>query len=156
MTTQNLMDEQDAFEKVFPLPEHCTRFEGGYAPTSYNAWRAQSFCDRWEGWKARAALTSSEQAAPEVEQEPVAYLVTIQRFDRLDARLVYKLDDLVLNEATKIVNHEPLYTHPQPKREPLSEEDRKALWKALSAMDEGIDFNSIVTGVEKAHGIGVE
>jgi hypothetical protein len=50
-----LTDEQAAFETVFQLPANCTRFEGGYAPTSYNAWDAQTFCNRWEGWKARAA-----------------------------------------------------------------------------------------------------
>ena len=50
-----LTNEQDEFEKVFQLPANCTRFKGGYAPTSYNAWDAQTFCSRWEGWKARAA-----------------------------------------------------------------------------------------------------
>jgi hypothetical protein len=61
----------------------------------------------------REAYRAMLNAAPVAEQEPVAYLVTIERYDRLDARLVYKLNDLVLNEATKIVNYEPLYTHPQ-------------------------------------------
>jgi hypothetical protein len=60
-----------------------------------------------------SALIAAWQAVSEIEQGPVAYLVTIKRHDRLDARLVYKLDDLVLNEATKIVSYEPLYTHPQ-------------------------------------------
>ena len=49
---------------------------------------------------------------------------------------------------------EPVLKGAQPRREPLSFEERRALWKALSDMDEGIDFNSIVTGVEKAYGIG--
>jgi hypothetical protein len=75
MTTHKLLpnepkNEQDAFEKVFPLPEHCTGFEGGYAPTRYNAWSVQSFFNRWEGWEARAALTSSGQAAPEFKRMP--------------------------------------------------------------------------------------
>ena len=50
-----LTDEQAGFESVFKLPANCTKFEGGYASTSYNAWDAQTFCARWEGWKARAA-----------------------------------------------------------------------------------------------------
>jgi ribosome biogenesis protein Nip4 len=89
------------------------------------------------------------QAAPEVEQEPVAF-IDMKMFPPIrfaDGQLrcdIENLDGLAL------------YTHPQPKREPLSEEERKSLWKSLSDMDEGIDFNSIVTGVEKALGIGVE
>ncbi len=50
-----LTDEQAEFESVFKLPSNCTKFQGGYAPTSYNAWEAQTFCARWEGWKARSA-----------------------------------------------------------------------------------------------------
>jgi len=58
-----LTDEQAEFESVFKLPANCTKFEGGYAPTSYNAWDAQTFCARWEGWKARAAHGISPQGA---------------------------------------------------------------------------------------------
>jgi hypothetical protein len=50
-----LTDEQAEFESVFKLPSNCTKFQGGYAPTSHNAWEAQTFCARWEGWKARSA-----------------------------------------------------------------------------------------------------
>jgi hypothetical protein len=49
-----LTDEQAEFESVFKLPSNCTKFQGGYAPTSHNAWEAQTFCARWEGWKARS------------------------------------------------------------------------------------------------------
>jgi hypothetical protein len=58
-----LTDEQAEFESVFKLPSNCTKFQGGYAPTSYNAWEAQTFCARWEGWKARSAHGIT--AAPE-------------------------------------------------------------------------------------------
>jgi hypothetical protein len=59
----SMSDEQDAFEKVFKLPDGITRFDGGYAPTSYSAWSAQQNCYRWEGWKARSKLCATPPAA---------------------------------------------------------------------------------------------
>jgi hypothetical protein len=67
----SMSDEQDAFEKVFKLPDGITRFDGGYAPTSYSAWSAQQNCYRWEGWKARSKLCATPPAAP---VQPVASL----------------------------------------------------------------------------------
>jgi hypothetical protein len=58
----SMSDEQDAFEKVFKLPDGITRFDGGYAPTSYSAWSAQQNCYRWEGWKARSKLCATPPA----------------------------------------------------------------------------------------------
>jgi hypothetical protein len=86
-----------------------------------------------------------EKLGQTVEQAPVGEIYEQQPDGSYRAEMVVELP-----VGTKI------YTRPQPKREPLSFEDRKALWKALSDMDEGIDFSSIVTGVEKAHGIGVD
>jgi len=60
----SMSDEQDAFEKVFKLPDGITRFDGGYAPTSYSAWSAQQNCYRWEGWKARSKLCATPPAKP--------------------------------------------------------------------------------------------
>jgi hypothetical protein len=59
---RSMSDEQDAFEKVFKLPDGITRFDGGYAPTSYSAWSAQQQCYRWEGWKARMGLATPPAA----------------------------------------------------------------------------------------------
>lgn len=59
---RSISEEQDAFEKVFKLPEGITRFDGGYAPTSYSAWSAQQQCYRWEGWKARAMIVYPQPA----------------------------------------------------------------------------------------------
>lgn len=50
-------DEQELFESVFPMPSSTTKFKGGYAATEFNAWDAHKFCNRWDGWKARAALS---------------------------------------------------------------------------------------------------
>lgn len=47
-------DERDAFEISFPIPKHAIRCGSGYACTDYNAWDAQKFVERWEGWKACA------------------------------------------------------------------------------------------------------
>jgi hypothetical protein len=96
------------------------------------------------------------QAAPEFQQEPVAYLVTIQRFDRLDARLVYKLDELVLNASTKLVSYELLYTHPQPKREPLSQDDLISIWNSSTKLIPYEHFQAIFRFSEKTHGIGFD
>lgn len=52
------VDERAAFERVFPMPSHCTWTGNGYAATAYSAWSAHTHCDRWEGWKARAALAA--------------------------------------------------------------------------------------------------
>jgi hypothetical protein len=67
----SMSDEQDAFEKVFKLPDGITRFDGGYAATSHSAWSAQQNCYRWEGWKARSKLCATPPAArPAPVQEP--------------------------------------------------------------------------------------
>jgi hypothetical protein len=65
--------EQDAFERKFPMPQNCIRIIGGYAATEHNAWKAHNHCDRWEGWKARAAEAYlAKQQAP--TDELVAFL----------------------------------------------------------------------------------
>jgi hypothetical protein len=77
--------------------------------------------------------TQSEEMghpAPELGQEPVAYLVTTKRHNKLDAKLVYKLDDLVLDEATKVVSYEPLYAAQQTKHDA-----RQATWVAFDIND---------------------
>jgi hypothetical protein len=69
-----LTDEQAEFESVFKLPSNCTKFQGGYAPTSYNAWEAQTFCARWEGWKARSAHgITAAQPVPTVPNREQIY-----------------------------------------------------------------------------------
>lgn len=51
------VDPRDAFEKVFPPPKHVIRCGKGYACTEYNAWDAQGFIKKWEGWNAcRSAM----------------------------------------------------------------------------------------------------
>lgn len=50
-------DPRDAFEVVFPMPKYVQRCGAGYAATSYSAWNAHDFVQKWEGWKAcRAAM----------------------------------------------------------------------------------------------------
>lgn len=52
-----IIDHRDAFEAAFPIPLHAERCGSGYCCTAYNAWGAQKFVNRWEGWNAcRAAM----------------------------------------------------------------------------------------------------
>lgn len=53
--SQPAPDERDDFEKVFPLPSGCIRVGTGYASTGYSNWAAHTHCERWQGWRARAA-----------------------------------------------------------------------------------------------------
>ncbi|MBU9534745.1 hypothetical protein KTE49_30405, partial [Burkholderia multivorans] len=61
VAAEAVADERAAFEKVFPMPADCQRIgsgpTAGYAPTEYGAWEARAFIRRWEGWKARAAVS---------------------------------------------------------------------------------------------------
>jgi hypothetical protein len=89
----SMSDEQDAFEKVFKLPDGITRFDGGYAPTSHSAWSAQQNCYRWEGWKARSKLCATPPAArPAPVQEPHPDDLAVNRFAAAmktkDARMI--------------------------------------------------------------------
>jgi hypothetical protein len=52
---QPARDERDDFEKTFPLPSGCIRVGTGYASTGYSNWAAHTHCERWQGWRARAA-----------------------------------------------------------------------------------------------------
>lgn len=50
------MTEQERFEAEFPIPRDCIRCGDGYAATTHGAWAAHKYADKYEGWKARAAL----------------------------------------------------------------------------------------------------
>lgn len=49
-----LTAEQEMFEQHYPIPPNCARHRGGYSATSFNAWEAHAFINKWEGWKARS------------------------------------------------------------------------------------------------------
>lgn len=48
------MDEEmrKEFEDIFPIPKNCIRCGDGYAVTSYSAWDADCYVQKWIGWKA--------------------------------------------------------------------------------------------------------
>ncbi|MBI6576853.1 hypothetical protein V2I68_22780 [Pseudomonas viridiflava] len=54
------VDEQEAFESVFPMPGSVMKFKGGYAATSFGAWDAHEYGQKWAGWLARAKLNGSQ------------------------------------------------------------------------------------------------
>jgi hypothetical protein len=88
------------------------------------------------------------ESATEVEQDPVGYALTrrIEEMDDVDINCV------LMKNKPKGAVITALYTHPQPKREPMKKED---IMHLLEKRDEGsiIDFIRLI---EKAHGIGNE
>ncbi|MGL4297364.1 MAG: hypothetical protein ACRCTG_16770 [Aestuariivirga sp.] len=85
---------------------------------------------------------------PHVEQEPVAWVAPNFGFlfpDR-EAALRY-LENIESHDAPW-----PIYTHPQPKREPLTDEQIKDIWRGSSHMD----VIAVARAIERAHGIGGE
>ena len=98
--------------------------------------------------KARDVIEAAIQAAPEVEQEPVGYVLTrrLEEMDDVDINCV------LMKNKPKGAVITALYTHPQPNSEPLKKED---IMHLLEKRDEGsiIDFIRLI---EKAHGIGGE
>ena len=53
------------FENLYPIPKHVERCGKGYCCTAYNAWEAQAFINKWEGWNAcRTAMLQSAPVKP--------------------------------------------------------------------------------------------
>ena len=98
-------------------------------------------------------IIAAIKAAAEVEQEPAGFLGEDQD-----------------HGSTRICKHEviadcwgipyvPLYTHPQPKREPLNFEKINEIWESREFVNDGkltINITTFVRLIEKAHGIGFE
>jgi hypothetical protein len=96
------------------------------------------------------------QAAPEVEQDPSVYLVWH------DGEFTYTKQPEEIKNAYETL---PLYTHPQPKRELLSEDEVFGIAEVFLSVDEDggryevifdYDLVSFTRAIEKTHGIGVE
>lgn len=101
------------------------------------AWCAN--CHAWD----LDAYKAMWQAAPVVEQEPVAY-IAVRDFGI----------DITHIETIAImwgVPYKPLYTHQQPKREPLSE---YRIWELWDSREVNINVINLARAIEKAHGIG--
>jgi hypothetical protein len=88
----------------------------------------------------RRMIEAAMQAAPAVEQEPVHGVV-----------LRDKNPTLVRDKGIK-KNDIRLYTHPQPKHEPLSESEIKQIFEQSI----GLKYWDFARAIEKAHGIGTE
>lgn len=123
-------------------------------PEMVKAWCAN--CHAWD----LDAYKAMHQAAPEFEQEPVAY-IAVRDFGI----------DITHIETIAImwgVPYKPLYTNPQPKREPLSYDELRdisfAIYSALTENDNKglMGVNPVKAIVDelvsqlKAHGIGVK
>ena len=112
----------------------------------------------------RAMLAAAPQPPvveqPQVEQEPVAYYVMngaalFQLFrskSQADA-LAYDLQKRHdLSGSPAHFHVVPLYTHPQPKREPLTDEEINTIWRNSTHRT----TVEVVRAIEAAHGIGGE
>lgn len=94
----------------------------------------------------RAALEQPVKQEP-VEQAPVAWVETDE-----DGEIVWNTDSCFSDDPDWLDNPTALYFHPQPKREPLTDEQIKAIWRGSSHMD----VIEVVREIERAHGIGGE
>jgi hypothetical protein len=110
----------------------------------------------------RKAIEAAMQAAPAVEQEPVMYELRIRMLPDGDfdswaicSKKVYEHHKS--NPIDGKWEHEirALYTNPQPKREPLSEENLVLIWNSSTKDIPYEHFQAIFRFTEKAHGIGV-
>jgi hypothetical protein len=105
-------------------------------------YKEDKFCILWE------AVNEIEELLAQPEQEPVAW------FYDYDGTTWVKLKEPDLpNMHHSVKNIRPLYTTP-PKREPLSDDEMRAIWK--EGIRGEIPFVEIGRAIEKAHGIGVD
>jgi hypothetical protein len=99
----------------------------------------------------RSMIEAAMQAAPAVEQEPVGYVLT-RRLDEMDGIIDCDCTFIKKKLMGTTDNLTPLYTHPQPKRKPLSESEIKQIFEQSI----GLKYWDFAKAIEKAHGIGEE
>ena len=98
MSIDAMKQALEALECLFGIPEHLTGKGGG----DVSVWRLGG------SYRAQQAIPALRQAIAEAEkQEPVAWAQFSEIGNLID----------LLEEPCK--GYAPLYTHPQPKREPL-------------------------------------
>jgi hypothetical protein len=90
-------------------------------------------------------IEAAMKAAPAVEQEPVGFIGE----DPDHGTRMCKRE--IIAECW-LIPYLPLYTHPQPKREPLSESEIKQIFEQSI----GLMYWDFAKAIEKAHGIGAE
>ena len=104
------------------------------------------------------SVTNCHQSQPQGEQEPVAWIEHEWSGSGLRHLHFERPAPTVRDEVVRPV-WTPLYTHPQPPRQPLTDEAVRKLippwaaWKYEVGHDEAIKF---ARAVEAAHGIGGE
>jgi hypothetical protein len=135
----------------------------GNIESAFNACMHQEHCKRW---KAQATAAPQSPAAtegdmgiptsklPQVEQEPVAWAVM------QDGAICWEADYSFSNEPGWCDSDQqsvPLYIHPQPKREPLTDEQ---IDECFPVQWEGEFYKAwrqeAARAIERAHGIGGE
>jgi hypothetical protein len=56
MNKEQVELERQLFESIHQLPSQCVWCGNGYAATDFNAWSAQDYAKKWEGWISRAKV----------------------------------------------------------------------------------------------------
>jgi hypothetical protein len=99
----------------------------------------------------QAALRAALEQ-PQGEQEPVAWMCT-------ETRVLYDTDTRQVDKHHGFKPTVPLYTHPQPPRQPLTPEQLEVLMpkpREKGWIYTGAQVRSFARKVERAHGIGGE
>ena len=118
------------------------------------ALKALEKADRISGYRNNWAEVNSLIAAleqPQVEQEPVAWIEHEWSGSGLRHLHFERHAPTVRDEVVRPV-WTPLYTHPQPKREPLTEMEINTIWRNSTHRT----TVEVVRAIEAAHGIGGE
>jgi hypothetical protein len=122
-------------------------------------------CDISEVW-LKGIYKAIWEAAPDVEQEPVGYELRIRMLPDGDFdswtrcnKKSYEFCKENPTEGTWEYEVRALYTNPQPKREPLSDDELNSLRQRDNGKLNFVtlrEFREVARAIEKAHGIGVE
>jgi hypothetical protein len=94
--------------------------------------------------------TNLQPNQPQDDQEPVAWMYGV---DGEDEPRLHFYEPLAANNVSGVT---PLYTHPQPKREPLTDEQIAAATGAKPGTRMWIFISAITRAIERAHNINHE
>jgi len=104
--------DKEAFEKKFPMPSSCMRCGDGYAATHYNAWEAQSYIQKWEGFKGGLSHARSGEAVG------VTTVAQIEAMKNGHSRTITARDPSFVQFPAD--NDVKLFTHNQPAEQPCT------------------------------------
>jgi len=86
------------FEQLFPMPSTCTWCGKSYAATAYNAWEADKYAQKFEGF--RAAIEWRDRQDSDQSSESVSHEKIMNFPDRLSTQM--RMAENAAAEASKI------------------------------------------------------